>query len=87
MIIVLSHTLLVQSSTACKLQVHQYFRLINESLRVGLFLVWPMCKAFQTVLGAGAADESIMRLSIDGTKRIHVLCKRSRAAARQTERD
>lgn len=31
-----------------------------------------MCKACQTVLGAAAADESIMCLSIDGMRRKHV---------------
>lgn len=36
-----------------------------------------------TVLGAGPADESIMQSSIDETKCIHVLCKRSRADVQQ----
>lgn len=43
-----------------------------------------MYRECQTVLGAGPADESIMRLSIDETKCTHVLCKRSRADVRQS---
>lgn len=70
--------------THCKLCMRQSSRLINRSLRAGLLLVWPMCCVCPTVLGAGPADESIMRLSIDEMKCIHVLCKRSRAAVLQS---
>ena len=42
-----------------------------------------MCQVCPTLLGTGPADESIMRSSIDETKRIHVLCKRSRADVQQ----
>lgn len=44
--------------------------------------MWQVCP---TALGAGPADESIMRLTIDETKCTHVLCKRSRAAVRQSD--
>lgn len=57
-----------QSCAHHKSHMHQYFRLINEPLRVVLVQAWPICRVCPTVLSQGPADESIMRLSIGETK-------------------